>query len=76
MITILNNMLKVRNKYSLKRVIALITFLYVINLSAYTIFYEKPVGAIDSLLLFLTALLGLNTIDKKFTDQQSKVEEE
>lgn len=75
MIIIFNDILKVKNKYSLKRAIALITFLYVINLATYVTIYQKPVGVIDSLLLFLTALLGLNTIDKKFTDKDVKTEE-
>lgn len=68
---ILDDILKLRGKYSLKRVLAVITFVYVINLSVYVSYTDKPNGVaiITSLLAFITSLLITAEIGKKFTDK-------
>ena len=72
---ILNDILTVNGKYSLKRVMAVITFIYVINLSTYVTICGKPNGIIDSLLILLAATLGLSTADKKFADKEELKDE-
>jgi hypothetical protein len=68
---IVDDILKIKSKYSLKRVIAVITFIYVINLSVYVSMSDKPngIGIVTSLLAFLAALLAINTADKKIADK-------
>ena len=63
---LLNDILKVNGKNSLKRVMAVITFIYVINLSVYVAYSVKPngVGIVASLLAFLAALMGINELGK------------
>jgi hypothetical protein len=75
---VLDDILKIKGKYSLKRLMAVITFVYVINLSVYVSMSDKPngVGIVTSLLAFLAALLAINTADKKFTDKETKTEED
>ena len=66
---LLNDILLENNKFSLKRVISVITFIYVINLASYVTIYNKPSGILEGLLIFLTTILGISTVDKKFTDK-------
>jgi hypothetical protein len=72
---VIDDILKYKGKYSLKRIISAITFIYVINLSVYVSMTEKPngVGIVASLLAFLTSLLAIKEISKKFADKTEEI---
>jgi hypothetical protein len=70
---ILDDILKIKDKYSLKRVMAVIIFIYVINLSVYATVCDKNTSTVDDLLFFLATLLAINTADKKFEDKETKI---
>lgn len=69
---LLNDILKINNRYSIKRVMATVTFIYVINLSVYVSMSEKSngVGIVTSLLAFLCGLLAINEVGKKFENKE------
>lgn len=71
---LLNDILKIKDKYSLKRVMAVVTFVYVINLSVYVSMSDKPngVGIVASLLAFLGGLLAINEAGKKFINKEEQ----
>lgn len=82
---VLNDILKVNNRYSLKRVIAIITFVFImllasfIGISDYTLkkeISEKPYLVFTSLLFFLTGIITVNEAGKKITDKESKTEQD
>lgn len=73
-----NDILKVKGKYSLKRVVSLISFIDFIALSTYAvIIYESMVLATLTLLFgFTTAVLGISEVSKKFENKQEPIIEE
>lgn len=75
---LINDILKVKGKYSLKRVASLVSFIDFIALSTYAVIkYESMVlGTLTLLFAFTTAILGIAEVSKKFENKQEPVIEE
>ena len=74
-----NDILKVKGKYSMKRITAFTTFLFVLILGTFIVISDKvlktvinPYGiqVFNSLLLFLTTLMGITEFSKKLIDKE------
>lgn len=77
---LISDILKEGNIWSIKRVISIITFLFVILLGTFIVISDKildravnqyAISVFDSLLLFLTALLGITEVGKKFLSKDT-----
>lgn len=77
---LIGDILKEGNIWSIKRVISIITFLFVILLGTFIVISDKildrvvnqyAISVFDSLLLFLTALLGITEVGKKFLSKDT-----
>jgi len=75
---IINDILKINGKYSLKRVITIVTFIYILMLASYIV-AVKGINILDifnSFMLFLGALLGIVEITKKFLNKAEDKKDE
>ena len=75
---VINDILKVRGKYSLKRTVSLISFLDFIALTTYAVIKYEPMvlPTLTLLVGFTTAVLGISEVSKKFVNKQEPVIEE
>lgn len=82
---VIEDTLKINNKYSLKRVISAITFCFIILLGSFIGISDfilakevssNPFMVFSSLLVFLGANIGISEFSKKFENKQEPVIEE
>ena len=81
---IINDTLKSRGKWSMKRLTAFVVMLFVLALGAFIVLSDLVLkvevnkwasGVFDSLLLFLATLMGVTEFGKKMTNKETKTEE-
>ena len=82
---IINDTLKSRGKWSMKRLTAFVVMVFVLALGAFIVLSDLVLkvevnkwasGVFDSLLLFLATLMGVTEFGKKMTNKETKTEEE
>ena len=82
---IINDTLKSRGKWSMKRLTAFVVMIFVLALGVFIVVSDKVLDrevnryAIDvfqSLLFFEAALMGINEFGKKLENKETKTEEE
>lgn len=82
---LLNDLLKTNGKYSRKSVITFITFIFVIFLGTFIIISDKvlerevnkyAIDVFNSLLLFLSVVMGIGEASKKIVNKQVPTNEE
>lgn len=81
---IIDDTLKVKSNWSMKRLVSFITFKFVLVLGVFIvvsdIFLEKEINrysldVFNSLLLFLATLMGITEFGKKITNKENKEED-
>ena len=81
---IINDTLKSRGKWSMKRLTAFVVMVFVLALGAFIVLSDLVLkvevnkwasGVFDSLLLFLATLMGVTEFGKKMTNKETKTEE-
>lgn len=82
---IIDDTLKSRGKWSMKRLTILVVLIFTLNLGAFIVLSDLVLksevnrwasGIFDSLLIFLATLMGIAEFGKKLTDKSPKIEEE
>ena len=81
---IIDDTLKSRGKWSMKRLTILVVLIFTLNLGAFIVLSDLILksevnrwasGIFDSLLIFLATLMGIAEFGKKLTDKSPKTEE-
>ena len=82
---IIDDTLKSRGKWSMKRLTILVVLIFTLNLGAFIVLSDLILksevnrwasGIFDSLLIFLATLMGIAEFGKKLTDKSPKTEED
>ncbi len=82
---IVNDTLKCKGKWSMKRLTILVVLIFTLNLGAFIVLSDLVLkaevnkfasGIFDSLLLFLATLMGIAEFGKKLVNKETKTEEE
>ena len=82
---IIDDTLKSRGKWSMKRLTILVVLIFTLNLGAFIVLSDLVLksevnrwasGIFDSLLIFLATLMGIAEFGKKLTDKSPKTEED
>ena len=82
---IINDTLKSRGKWSMKRLTAFVVMLFVLALGVFIVISDKilvrevnryAIDVFQSLLFFEAALMGINEFGKKLENKETKTEEE
>ena len=82
---IINDTLKSRGKWSMKRLTAFVVMLFVLALGVFIVISDKildrevnryAIDVFQSLLFFEAALMGINEFGKKLENKEQKTEEE
>ena len=81
---IIDDTLKSRGKWSMKRLTILAVLIFTLNLGAFIVLSDLVLktevnryasGIFDSLLIFLATLMGIAEFGKKITNKEIKIEE-
>ena len=81
---IIDDTLKSRGKWSMKRLTILVVLIFTLNLGAFIVLSDLVLktevnkyasGIFDSLLIFLATLMGIAEFGKKITNKEIKIEE-
>ena len=82
---IINDTLKSRGKWSMKRLTAFVVMVFVLALGVFIVISDKilvrevnryAIDVFQSLLFFEAALMGINEFGKKLENKETKTEEE
>ncbi len=82
---IINDTLKSRGKWSMKRLTAFVVMIFVLALGVFIVVSDKllirevnryAIDVFQSLLFFEAALMGINEFGKKLENKETKTEEE
>ena len=82
---IVNDTLKTNGKFSRKSLTIFVTFIFVLNLGTFIVISDKvlqkevnryAIDVFNSLLLFLSVLMGLSEASKKIENKQEPIKDE